>query len=179
MSAANADGGRLAGKVAIVVEASQGDSSHWMEEASDLIRSGLSKDGKPTQATLFAATNAAPVAFNDGSQTQASQIKQEELGAWFSGLTFTRGVDRAAAIERALETDPDVLFLFFSGGNSTEINRWSKLLEGKDTVVHVVLIDSVSPRPVQQWIRDRDDSLALSLSSGQIKDWQEEAAQPE
>ena len=173
----NVAGLPIEGKVAIVVEASQGDSSFWLAQAGDMIRNGMNKDGKPTQAALFAATAAEPAVYKDGKPTSIAQIKQDELTAWFAEQKFARKVDRPAALKRALETKPDMLVFFFSGGTSDEVAQWKKLFQDKDIVVHGVLIDSVSPRPVQTWLRGRDKSQALSLSSRQIKDWQEEAAE--
>lgn len=166
------------GKIAVIVEASKGDSAFWLGTAGEMITAGLQrKPDAATSVSFYAATDVQPVVYGDGVPKPINQLKPTELNNWFSGMTFVNNVNLDAAIKRALNLNPDVLVLVISGGSSSETAQWEKLLSGKDgLVVHAVLIDSVSPRPVQQWLGGRDKSQALSLSSRQIKDWQEESA---
>ena len=173
----NVAGIPIEGRVAIVVEASRGDSSVWLPVAGDMIGTGLSQSDKAsTQVALYAAGKGKPATFASGQPTSLPSINKAELTKWFAGLTFDKPVDRTAAIELALKDKPDVLVLVFSGATGKELEAWQKLIEkSPGLAVHAVIIDSLSARPVQDWLRDHKDSVAISLSSSRIKTWKEDS----
>lgn len=166
------------GKVAIVTEASQGDSEFWMPRASVLIRDGLNQNADAsTQVALYAAQKGKPDAFAQGSTTPLTKLDDGELRKWFDGLAYSKPIDRTAAIEQALQSKPDVLVLVFSGATSKELAAWQELLKSKkDLTVHGVIIDSSSPLTVLGWLRGLESGQAISLSTNQLKEWEQEVA---
>jgi hypothetical protein len=174
----NIAGVPVAGKVAVVVEASKADSEFWMPRASEMIRAGLGRgNDSSTRVAFFAAQTGDPALFEDGAATSTTRLDDGELKAWFNGLTYTRPVDRTAAIERALKTRPDTLVLVFSGATDPEMSAWEKLIEDHpDTTIHGVIVDSISPRSVINWLQGLKSGEAISLSTSEIKRWAEEKA---
>lgn len=173
---ANIAGIPLDGDVAIVVEATQGDSAFWLPQAGDMILMGLRQKNANAKASFFAATKGAPIVFDDGDATAIHQIDEDKLESWFNEMAYKREVDRLTAIERALKNKPDTLILVFSGAKDADIKAWDKVIaKQKGLTVHAVFIDSSAHLPMQAWLRDREASHGITLSSGKIKDWKETA----
>ncbi len=174
---ANIAGLPLDGKVAIVTEATNGESEYWMPQAAELIKSGLRAGGSSAQAVLFAASGGETVGFGSGRPTPVGKISQGKLDAWFAGLGFAdeEKIDRAGAIDEALKTRPDMLILIFSGGTDEQVDLWKRLIGEEDLAVHAVLIDSSSPLAMRQWLTGRDDSEFLTISSRELDAWKEVA----
>ncbi|MFN3168681.1 MAG: hypothetical protein ACE37H_16605 [Phycisphaeraceae bacterium] len=176
---ANVAGVPVTGRVAIVVEASKADSEFWMPAASEMIRAGLGRgNDASTRVAFFSAQKADPAAYDNAGFTATTKLDDGALKKWFDGLAYDKPVDRTAAIERALKAKPDTLVLVFSGATSNEMAAWEKRFKSNpNTTVHGVLIDSLAPRPVLNWLQGLKSGEAISLSTSEIKDWADEKAE--
>jgi len=173
---ANAAGVPVSGKVAVVIETSN-DSSRWLADAADLLVAGLSKGDGSVSVAVFAGTSKGGNAYQDSELTPAKDLDKQALTSWLTQQPTGLTSDVTDAIQQALKQSPDVLVLVVSNAYDEQVDAWTRLVEGKETlVIHGLMINGNS-RQLRNWLRDRKASEALAISTQDIADWREPAAE--
>jgi len=163
----------LEGDVTVVIDTAL-ENGRWMPQASELITAGMDGDSGTAKISFFAAGENGAVSFKLGDIRSVSRVDTGELGDWFASLQLGPQNDMTEAIEAALDTRPDVLVIIVGSARSSDVDRWSALLDKEDVTVHALVINGF-PRTIQSWLRGRDDSVVRSMSVQEIESWQEMA----
>lgn len=167
----------LKGDVAVVIEATERDSLLWMPQAADMIRAGINRPGPSFNIAFTAAGKGTPKSFGTGKPTAAKQIKEDQLRQWFNGLSYAKTVDRPTAVTAALANKPGTLILIFSDVPDSEVEQLKEIVQAQPgLVVHGITIDASNPRSAMHlWLRDREGSESVPISSFDIRQWKSES----
>lgn len=157
-------------EVAIVFGATE-DSGEWMIAIADMIRAGLDKEESSTRVGFYAAIKGSTTSYGVGPEA-LDRLDAKKSTEWIIDLPNEDPIDLADALSTAMSNKPTTLILVIGSATEAEVTAWKGAVgTAEDVTVHAVMINGTS-LPLRAWLKEREGSELVSLSSQDIDSWQ-------